>query len=557
MRRLIGSSWFPITCIAVATFALYVHSLRNGFVVWDDDILVYKNPLVLHFSPYAVWAAFTSYDPELYIPLTLLSYQIEHLLFGLNPTVFHTTNLLLHIGSATCVFSLLQRWKIARPLAFLAALVFAIHPVNSEAVAWVSARKDTLSSFLFLVALLQWERYKSHHLRRTYAATVVVFFLALLAKVSVVLLPFVMLLLDWRDGRRFDRRALAEKLPFFLLAAIFTTIALFGKTGNIAALTPWETFLLAAKGIAFYVQIMLFPFGLSSIYHQSTPVSIAAAEFAVPVIAVVLCGIGVLLSVRQARTVAFSALFFLLLLVPAFANFSKLGGVYYASDRYIYLAQIGILYLLGWGYTLLMRTRLARTGMITTSSILTVLLPTFAWASYERGKLWGDSETLFRDAMERNPGSAVIHFNLAVVEQERGDYEEAMALYQKTLLIRPDYSQVYNNGGLMYRERGDQATAEEWFRTAVALDSGNLSAYINLATILIDRGDADGAITLLMHAVDLDPHNAQAYIKLGAAYGKKGMYAEGLRAFQRAWELDPATRKKAQELETLMRELER
>lgn len=548
--------WLPLFLLVLIPFAIYGYSLGNGFVAWDDNILVYKNPLVLHFSPYAVWAIFTSYDPELYIPLTFLSYQIEHLVFGLNATVFHATNLLLHCGSAIIIYFLLQRWHMVRSVAFVLALIFAIHPMNSEAVAWVSARKDTLSSFFFLATLLQWERYRSDHSRKKYYGAIAFFLLALLAKVSIALLPIVLVLIDWRDSRPMDRKAIVEKIPFFVLSGMFIAVALFGKTSNIAALTLLQTALMTCKSVMFYLLTYVFPFRISSIYQQSTLMTIASVEFALPVLFVLVLLSVIVVSLRHTRIVAFSALFFLVMLLPAFANFTKGGGLYFAADRYIYMAQIGLLFLLGSGWMHLRETSHARKAQLLTVAALIVFLPTYAWASYERSILWGDSESLFRDALEKNPGSPMIHFNLGVLEQDRGNDTEARALYAKARELRPDYSPAYNNEGLIYRHEGNREEAERWFQKAVAFDPHNLAAVINLATAHLDRGDADGAIILLQQALSEDQYNVQALIKLGAAYGKKEMYREGLVAFQRAWRLDPVMHEQSKELERMLQQWE-
>jgi tetratricopeptide (TPR) repeat protein len=536
--------------------SIYAQSLGNYFVAWDDNILVYNNPLVLHFSPYALWAVFTSYDPELYIPLTFLSYQIEHLVFGLNATVFHTTNLLLHCGSGVMIFFLLQRWRITRSVAFVLALIFAVHPMNSEAVAWVSARKDTLSSFFFLATLLQWEGYRADATKKKYWIAVLFFLIALLSKVSIALLPIVLLLIDWRDGRTIHRKAILEKLPFFVLSGIFIVVALFGKTSNIATLTIVQTALMICKAIAFYTVTYLFPLHISSIYQQSTPITILSTEFAIPALFVLLLILTIIVSLRSTRLIAFSVLFFLVMLLPAFANFTKAGGIYFAADRYIYMAQIGGLYLLGRGWMHAQKVSCARMINLVTAAVLVVFLPTYAWASYERSILWGDSETLFRDALEKNPGSPMIHFNLGVLEQRHGDIAEARALYTKARELRSDYSPAYNNEGLILWELGEKQKAEEWFEAAVHYDPHNLSAVINLAMAQIERGDADSAIILLQQALREDPYNVQALIKLGAAYGKKEMYHEGLEAFQKAWKLDPVMHEQSKELEKVLLELD-
>lgn len=544
--------WLPPLLLFLIPFALYFQSLGNYFVAWDDNILVYANPLVRHFSPYAVWAVFTSYDPELYIPLTFLTYQIEHLIFGLNAMVFHTTNLLLHCGISVMIFYLLQRWKIARSAAFVLALIFAIHPLNSEAVAWVSARKDVLSSFFFLATLLQWERYRSDATRRKYWIAVLFFLFALLSKVSIVLLPLILLLIDWRDHRNIDRRMMTEKIPFFILASVFVVIALLGKTGNISALSLWQTVLMSSKAIGVSVLHFFFPFQISLIYQQSTPITLASAEFFLPVLFVLSVLFITVVSLKKSRSIAFAVCFTLIMLLPSFANFSKAGSLYYTTDRYMYMAQLGLLFLLGWGSTL----QRGRALKLSIMAAAVVMIPSFAFATYNRSLLWIDSETLFRDALAKNPESAVIRFNLGYFEQNRGNIEEARKFYAQARDVNPLYSPAYNNEGLILWERGEREKAQSWFFQAMEIDPHNLSAVINLAMAKMERGEADAAIALLTRALDEDPYNVPALIKLGTAYGKKEMYREGLAAFQKAWKLDPEMREKSKELEKVLMELD-
>ena len=244
------------------------------------------------------------------------------------------------------------------------------------------------------------------------------------------------------------------------------------------------------------------------------------------------------------------------MLLPSFANFSKAGSLYYTTDRYMYMAQLGLLFLLGWGWmriSILQRARAVRLAVI---AMTIVAIPSFAFATYNRSLLWINSETLFRDALEKNPASAVIRFNLGYFEQTRGNIEEARSFYAQAREVNPNYSPAYNNEGLILWERGDRETAESWFAQAVEIDPQNLSAVINLAMAKTERGEVDDAIALLTQVLDEDPYNVPALIKLGTAYGKKEMYREGLAAFQKAWKLDPEMREKSKELEKVLMELD-
>ena len=206
---------FPFLIIACAALITYAPSLRNGFVIWDDDTLITGNPLVQSFSPVTVKGAFTSYDPELYVPLTIVSYQVEHSIVGNEPLLYHIDNLLLHIITSCLVFLLLQLLGIDWIIALLGGLLFAVHPINSEAVSWMSARKDLLAGVFGLASLVLYLKYQKNSYvtlslsKREWSFAF--FLLALLSKASAITLPLVMLLIDWFQQKKTLRESLIKK----------------------------------------------------------------------------------------------------------------------------------------------------------------------------------------------------------------------------------------------------------------------------------------------------------------------------------------------------------
>jgi hypothetical protein len=226
---------FLVLALLLVVAAAYGRTVVFDFVNWDDGTLVYANPIVMELTGWsALKAAFTSYDPELYIPLTFLTYQIEHALVVLHPALYHLTNVCLHIGNTLLVYWLLLLLSRGRrDIAFLTALLFALHPINAEAVSWVSARKDLLSGFFALASSIAYLRSRT----RFPWPSVLLFLCALLSKVSVVLLPPVFLLFDWLLNDHVTRRDIVRKWPFALLSSLFIAVALLGKTSNLSGNT--------------------------------------------------------------------------------------------------------------------------------------------------------------------------------------------------------------------------------------------------------------------------------------------------------------------------------
>lgn len=533
---------FGVLCTLILTgFLIYSRTLSFDFVAWDDDHLVYKNPLVQEFSWGTVRGAFTSYDPELYIPLTLFTYQVEHALFGFNPSIFHFTNVLLHILNSFLVFLLLTRWGLKRGTAFLAAIVFLVHPLNTEAVAWVSARKDLLSSAFGLLSLLLYGVFQSEQRKWYLWVSLLCFLLALLSKVTVVLLPIVLLLLDWRDGRPL-KSAWRDKVPFLLLSCVFIVIALLGKSVNVQNLSLFATLLLGMKSAVFALSKIFFPFGLSAAYLQGEPVSLGTSSFAVAA-GVYLLIIG-LLCIPKCRTkdVVFGAFFFLFFFIPSFANFSKMGQVYFFADRYTYFAMVGILFLVGKGGKWLLNTGVSDRVQkwVWSTAVLSILLA-LAWGARERSMVWRESEVLYRDALshERNERSVALHFDLALLMQKQRRVEEALEEYETVLAIAPSYPKAHNNLGVLFLEQQQFSRAQGEFREVLKVEPRNAEALGNLGLLAMEEGKMGEAIDFLERSVEEDPSLTQTFINLGRAYGKKGMYREGIEAFRRAREIDP------------------
>lgn len=492
--------------LAAAALALYVPAaMQSEFVLWDDDMLVYENPLTQSLSVSSVAGAFTSYDPELYVPLTILSFQIEHALVGYVPLLYHLDNLALHILAACLVFLLLERLGLRRSVAFLCALIFTVHPINTEAVLWVSARKDLLAAVFSLGAILSFLEYRLRGKTLWYAATLLLFLLALLSKPVAIVLPLIFLLLTWNEAGTLRTSRWMPLLPFAALSVFFLAIGLYGKQRNIGAVTMFETVLLAAKSTIFSLWSFIWPSDLSAVYLQTGSVSMLSPEFFVPLLLLGTAGVILLFWKRNEvkNACIFGALWYLLFLLPSFSNFGREGGIYFSSDRYIYLSQIGLLFLGGsLAERFLVRRGLARTAI----GILTlIVIVALAFSAYSRSAVWENSDALFASILSHNDQIAPIHFNKAVLAQKRGERDQAIAGYRRTLSLSPNHVRAHNS----------------------------------LGSLLMDAGDTDAAISEFRAAIAGRETFAQAHINLAAALGRKGLYDKGLREYKRAFELAP------------------
>ncbi|MCF7844391.1 MAG: tetratricopeptide repeat protein [Kiritimatiellales bacterium] len=532
-----------LLALAIVTFLTYAPSLGNDFVTYDDDLLVYQNPNVLSFTPHTIAAVFTTYDPELYVPITLVSYQIERVLFGLNPFIFHLTNILLHIGSALLVFWIALKLVLHRSqqyafeIALTTSVLFALHPINTEAVAWIAARKDILSGFFFFASFALYLKFSESCKRRDYIMSIIAFALALGSKVSVVFLPFVLLLTDWFTGKELNLKNLKEKSPFFLLSLIFGLIALLGKQAQIAVLTLVEQILLSAKGVSFYLWKLVWPTELSIFHPQSYPINTIGLDLIVPLILITFLVVIALVSLKRRGVIFFSISTFLLMLVPTFATFWKNGFVYFASERYAYSALFGIFFLLSFVFIpTIIRLTEKRKWMEVPVKAGGLLIGLFlAFLSIVQADTFKNGEILLRHALAFNPDSTHALNNLGTTLYQNDRLDEALEMYDKALAIDPLLPQVHTNRGLILLKQG-KIEADEAFRKAISstplyrdLLEDELQCYFFLSEIMLERGNSSEATRFLKQATEAGPNYFSPHYNLGIRY-------QGLRQSEKAYE---------------------
>jgi protein O-mannosyl-transferase len=574
---------YVILAFFALTFLVYGMSLGNDFVRWDDGLLIYENPIVREISPWSVTSAFTTYDPELYIPLTLLSYQFDYLIAGSNPFIYHLTSLLLHTINALLVtwfVYLLSKRKFA---ALFCGLLFAVHPLHTEAVAWASARKDVLSTLFFLGSLVAYIYYvrvneltskqvnesPTRSSRRSYIASIILFALALLAKVVAITLPVILVLIDFVEGRKI-KNSLIEKLPYFGLSAIFGIIAMLGKQSAVGGLSIVEYVLIACKSTAFYVQKLVFPSGLSVLYPYTDTITLGSGEFLIPIIfCIALIGIAFLCR-KQRKLITFGILFYFVTLLPSFITFAKDGDIYFASDRYSYIPSIGVSILIVLGVFRIARAKreIFRHAITAFSLVLVV----FACLSWSQSRVWANSENLFRHVLIHYPdshrarnnignvyrrqgkiGEAITEYELALVISQRaktysnlgaayrknGEIMEALKVYKKAIKLDPTDPEPYFGLGLVYEASGDSKQALESYNKSLDLDPTYAEVYNNIGSLRMAAGQTSLAVDAYWNAIQADRFFVQSYYNLGIAYVKVGKADDAIKAYEDAIAIHP------------------
>ncbi len=573
MEKDLRSHWYLILgFFAFVGFLIYGASLGNAFVRWDDGLLIYENPAIRGINFSNLKTIFTTYDPELYIPLTLLSYQFDFLVSGTNAAWYHLHSLVLHILNAVLVVGFIKLLTKNTWVSILTGILFLIHPLNTEAVAWASGRKDLLSTLFFLLST-------NLYLLRKKKWSLGCFALGLLAKVTILTLPAVFILIALFKKQKLDKKFWKDLLPYFVLMTVFAVIAFYGKTGVIDSSTPLEKLLVAPLSTVFYLQKMIVPTGLSVIYPLTGAIDLLSVRILIPLLICIGLVVFGLTHFYKRKTAFFCLAFFAVTLSPSLLNLSKGDYLYFASDRYAYIPMIGILYLVS---TLLLS--LWNKSQKIGSGLILVILCILCTFSVKQSLVWANSETLFTHTIEHYPEAHTAHNNLGNMYRTRNDLPASIDAYKEALRLSEEFSRgesasitqskMLSNLASAYRAKGDYTTALETLSKAYDLNPKNshlflqrgivlgvqgkyidaeieylyaiklvpnyTTAKINLGSLYINLGRAEEAVTLLEGATQENPFYPQAFYNLAAAYKKVGRNRESLEMYKKTVELQPA-----------------
>src|SRR5438445_8837463 len=463
-------SWLVPVLIALVTLAAFLPTLQNQFVNWDDHENLLDNPHYRGLGRAHLRWMWTTHMRH-WIPLTWMTFGLDYLLWGMNPVGYHLTSLLLHVTNAVVFFFVVRRiLTLALPSpaershalavsAGFAALVFAIHPLRVESVAWVTERRDVLSGLFYLLTILVYVRASERGARGQgwYWLCVAAFVCALLSKSMVVNLPVVLLILDVYPLRRLGgaigwwsepaRRVYVEKIPFVLLAAAASAIAFMAQfsaqtAASLAQLSVLGRLAVSAYGLSFYLGKLVVPVNLSPLYELPPTVNPGALPFILSY-GLVLAITGLVLVLRR-RVPGLLAtwLAYIVVLLPVLGIFQI--GLQIAADRYTYLAGLGWAILAGAGLLSCWRTsRGSKTGTpaaLLVAGIAICVVVGLGVLTWNQVQVWRDSERLWAHALAIDPDSPVAQTDFEYELDRRGKLAEAIDHYRQALRIKPDYA---------------------------------------------------------------------------------------------------------------------
>ena len=524
--------------IILLTFVAYIPALRGRFI-WDDDELVVDNNLIK--APDGLYRFWCTTQPPDYWPLTSTTWWMEWRLWGKNPLGYHVVNVILHALSAVLWWRALARLKI--PAAWVAAAVFAVHPVNVESVAWIAERKNTLSMLFYVLTLLGYLRFEDTGRRRWYWLAVWTFALALLSKTSVVPLPVALLLCAWWRRRKVDRTDLRRLLPFFVLSVAtgFVTVWFQSRNGMAQEILHRSLAMrVAGAGWAcwFYLWKALVPIHLMTIYPQWR-VDMSSPLTYLPGLIVLGC-LGIFWRCRQGwgRPLLFASGYFLAMLFPVlgFINMSFL-ALSPVGDRFLYFSLIGVIAPICAAGAQMCRARQGafRGTIQIAAAVVVILLASLTW---RQNHIYQDPETLWSVALERNPKSWVTHNGLGSALQQRNP-SDAIPYYEQALRLKPNYADAHNNLGNALLELGRVPEAVVHFEKALRVAPNSARIHFNMGGALIRQGKRSEAIGQWEEALRINPDYAEAHNNLAAALMQTGKLPEAMEHFKQTLRINP------------------
>jgi tetratricopeptide (TPR) repeat protein len=536
---------FALLAIVVLCTAFTFAPIRdNTFTTFDDNTLVTENPFVKNLSLENIKVFFTQSFVDHYHPLVMVSFALEYRFSGLNPRAYYRDNLIVHLLNCVLVFVFLFALTGSTGCAFFVSLLFGIHPMHVESVAWISERKDVLYTFFFLAGLVTYLRYCAKNRAPVYYwATVILFTLSLFCKSMAVTFPPALLLIDYFRGRTFDRRTFVEKIPFAVLSAVFIGgiihIQFSGahaeNQGRVFAFLP--NILTACHGITFYLEKLLYPVSLSALY-PALPASAVMGEFSYWMSVVAVGGIVfAAFTIRKVhRDVTFGLLFFAVTISPVLQIVPS--GMAFAADRYTYVPYLGLFFIVA-RYGRRFYRDLRGYSRVLLLAVMLAAIVAFGVLSWHRCSVWKNTLTLWQDGFLKYPNSAQVCNNLGMALYDRGHIKDALPLFQKAIHLSPEFARAWNNVGICYNSLGKDSVALGYYEKAINLMPGFATAYYNRGLAERNLGRGTDAVQSFKKAIECKPDCAAAFNDLGISYAVMDSVANAAEAFQKAIYIDP------------------
>ncbi len=571
---------------------LYKPVISYQFTNWDDPAYVLENPQVKQLNSKNAAYLFANPSASNYHPLTMISLGVDYHSASdgknlsrntesLTAEPFHRTNVLLHMLNVLLVFIFIYMLSRKRVLvATVTALLFAIHPMHVESVAWIAERKDVLYTLFFLAGLIMYLKYLEHKSLFALLLTFIFFICSLLSKPAAVVFPMIILAIDYFQKRQFSLKVWLEKIPFLLLGIIFGVITVVIQSkdaiADIGAFSMVQRMMFATYGFIMYLYKLVFPWQFSAFYpypQLSQAGNLPMIFYLSPVIAIIIGGL-VYYSIRFTRVFLFGFLFYFFSVVLVL-QFISVGSAIMA-DRYSYVASIGLFFIIAWyadqGFASkgspVHPFRWVLAGFLILFSVVSVKV------AFEQIKSWKNSETLWTDVISKYPQAEVAYKNrgnyygaLNMTDKALDDYmiyiklkqndpraysnlgniyglknetEKSLAAYSKSIALDSVNYETYLNRAITYAKAGKFEAALKDYEKSLMLKPGTIEVYMNRSYTLLSMGRYEDAVKDYSILIDQIPGNDDFFLKRGTGFYMLKRYPEALADYSRCLALNPA-----------------
>jgi len=551
-----------ITAVCAVVFFAHRPVLSAGALSFDDNqYLTEDNLLVQKPSLKSAFKILTEVlNPSstigYYQPLSIISIMLDYAAGGSDKNLepFHRTNLILHIFNTALLIVLLYI-IFGQPVpAAMAGLLFGVHPLTVEPIAWISDRKTVLAMFFALWCLIFYVRYTREKGWGLYIASILMYVFAMMSKPTSLPLAAALLVTDYWPLQRITAKLenikglILEKLPFFVLGGAFAVITVISNTRSIIA--PSSESSVATKLsqlpvmicylIEFYLNKIIWPVNLSSVYPMPAPMGLSNPKVLGGVINTVIVVIILLYSARRIRVFLGGGLFFLVVIFPTL-GLVRFSPWVVASDKYVYMPAVGLLMILAWCFGRLWKSAEQKITKQMAGLIVLVLFlsATEIWGTRQYLLYWHSTQSLYEYMLKLTPNAAPVHENLGNVLQSQGRFDEAAGHYSRMLQQDANSMTAHNNLGSAFLQKGELDKAIGHFNKALQLNPNYADAHNNLGIALALKGKTDEAISHYQRALQLRPFFSDAHNNLGILLQSQGRFDEALEHYRQTLQLKP------------------
>lgn len=427
-------------------------------------------------------------------------------------------------------------------------MLFAVHPMHVEPVAWISGRKDVLSAFFCLSSLIVYFKYIEEEGRKktlAYILAFILFIAAVLSKATTVILPVIISFIDLYKGRKLSLKLVLEKIPFFIIALFIGLLEMksqkaYGAVSEITSVAMMQKRFIACYGYdcIFYIVRFFAPVKLSACYPylDSMPESLPLIYYAAFVGIVVLVALD-LYSIKKNKIIFFGLTFFLITIFPGLQfRFVSAADV---ADRYTYIPYIGLSFIVAYYFEKILSGAYLKDLSKISITIGVIIIIIFSYSTFVRCKVWKNSETLFTDVVSKYPDIPVAYINRGHFYFENNFGDEAIKDFSKAIELNKDYTNAYYDRGIAYYVKGNLNAAIKDYDKAIELNPNYTQAYNNRGIAYKDKGNPDEAIKNYDKVIELNPNFSEAFVNRGMVYNDKGNFEEAIKNYSKAIELSP------------------